>query len=194
MRLFNGTSLGVQIVDNGFLQCGDQKVEFHPSLYTTRGATFGNSLMFAQLVLGLDGVYRLQGCPVDSHQISAMEALVVVNIKVAPNGKVTFPADRFGAKVALAQRLTRHVSRGVASHEFHALVSLKPGNEIELTDTYLVSDPSQPVAKSAKAKRAKSTQPVDAVQLHSSPFAQVERICKTRIAFDGKAVTISSTN
>lgn len=55
MRLFNGTSLGVQIVDNGFLPCGDQKVEFEPSLYTTRGATFGNSLMFAQLVRGLDG-------------------------------------------------------------------------------------------------------------------------------------------
>lgn len=191
MRLFNGTSLGVQIVDNSFLQCGDEKVEFHPSLYTTRGATFGNSLMFAQLIRGLDGVYRLHGCPVDSHQISAMEALVVVNIKAAPEGKVTYPADSFGAKVALGQRITRRKPRGLDTHEFHALVVLKPGHEVELTDTYRVSDPSQlaPASKSVRRDGGRK-----GAQPNTSPFVQVERICKTRIAFDGKAVTISSTN
>ena len=189
MRLFNGTSLGVQIVDNGFLQCGDEKVEFHPSLYTTRGATFGNSLMFGTLVRGQDGIYRLQGCPVDSHQIRGMEALILVNIKVAPQGKVTHPADSFGAKVALAQRITRSRPRAIDSHEFHALVVLRPGHEIELTDTYVVSDPSQAVAKAAIFRRGRK-----AAQGHSSPFVQVERVCKTRITFDGTAVTISSTN
>ena len=194
MRLFNGTSLGVQIVDNGFLLCGEQKVEFHPSLYTTRGATFGNSLMFAQLICGLDGVYRLHGRPVDSHQISAMEALVLVNIKVAPAGKVTYPADSFGAKVALAQRIPRK-PRSLDPPEFHALVVLKPGHEIELTDTYTVSDSSRLTAPAKAANRVRSGKRTAAQQaLNTSPFVQVERICKTRIAFDGKAVTISSTN
>ncbi|CAN5162171.1 hypothetical protein BH11CYA1_BH11CYA1_08110 [soil metagenome] len=192
MRLFNGTSLGVQIVDNGFLQCGDEKVEFLPSLYTTRGATFGNSLMFGTLVLERDGGYRLQGCPVDSHQIRGMEALILVNLKVAPQGKVTHPADSFGAKVALPQRITRSRPRAIDSHEFHALVVLRPGHEIELTDTYVVSDPSQPLPKPIKARRGSKGAPI--AQAHSSPFAQVERVCKTRIAFDGKTVTISSTN
>lgn len=193
MRLFNGTSLGVQIVDNGFLLCGEQKVEFHPSLYTTRGATFGNSLMFAQLIRGLDGVYRLHGCPVDSHQISGMDALVLVNIKVAPNGKVTYPADSFGAKLALAQRLPRP-PRSLEAPEFHALVVLKPGHEIELTDTYMVSDPGQLALAARAARRAGSGRKAVQPARHTSPFVQVERICKTRIAFDGKAVTISSTN
>ena len=193
MRLFNGTSLGVQIVDNGFLLCGDQKVEFEPSLYTTRGATFGNSLMFGTLVRGLDGIYRLRGCPVDSHQISAMEALILLNIKVAAAGKVTYPADSFGAKVALAQRIPRK-PRSLEAPEFHALVVLKPGHEIELTDTYMVSDPGQLAIAAKTAKRAGSGKKVVQPAPHTSPFAQVERICKTRIAFDGKAVTISSTN
>lgn len=171
MRLFNGTSLGVHLDSNEHIVCGDVKVEFLPSLYTTRGATFGNSLMFAQLVKGLDGIHRLQGCPVGAHQIAGMDALVLVRLP-ASSGEITYPADSFGAKIALPQHVKRWKSRSNFGHEFCALISLRAGNSVVITDTQMVSN----LGSSTRRPRAAA--------------ALVARVTKTRIAFDGKAVTI----
>lgn len=193
MRLFNGTldntSKGVQTFDSERLYFGSQSVEFHRSLYTARGATFGNSLMFGTLICGLDKVYRLHGCTIDSHQISGLEALVVLTLPLQEDGKIVAPKDLFGAKVLLAHETAVVLRDDPAIRSFHALVVLKAGSSVELTENY-----TQPVLGS-KAAMSSTSPAVGKRRRHKAVAKPAVQALSTvtRIAFDGEQVSISSS-
>lgn len=199
MRLFNGTldntSKGVKNFDSERLYFGSQAVEFHRSLYTTRGATFGNSLMFGTLVCDLDKVYRLHGCTIDSHQISGLEALVVLALPLQEDGKITVPESVFGAKVLLAHETAVVFRDEPEIRRFHALVVLKAGSSVELTETYSLSgsrlSASAPAPLAKRRRRKATAQP--AAQAKVQATAQPSSATKvTRVAFDGDKVTIAA--
>lgn len=135
MRLYNGTELGLPLAANDHIMVGHRKLGFHPSLYTTRGATFGNSLMFATLIQDLQHVHHLHGCPVDSHQIAAMEALVRLKL---PGGSRSLEVIAGRPRVALSNTVARagfvgDGRPGPEDWELHCLAVLPVGSKMALT-------------------------------------------------------------
>ncbi|MBS2010231.1 MAG: hypothetical protein JST01_24490 [Cyanobacteria bacterium SZAS TMP-1] len=131
MRLYNGTELGLPLAANDHIMVGHRKLGFHPSLYTTRGATFGNSLMFATLIQDLQHVHHLHGCPVDSHQIAAMEALVRLKL---PGGSRSLEVIAGRPRVALSNTVARagfvgDGRPGPEDWELHCLAVFRSGRK-----------------------------------------------------------------
>ncbi len=191
MQLFKGhsglTTRGVESFDSERMYFGARHIDFHTSLYTTRGATFGNSLMFGQLIEGLDKVHRLHGCPVDSHQVRAMDALIALELPLQEGGQVSCPANVFGAKVLFGHGVGTVLRDEPETRSFHALVVLKPGHFVELVQTYMVTPVPAilPVSVASKRRQRKSAAPATA-----APVAEI-RTLTTRVSFDGEKVTIS---
>jgi len=204
MRLFNvtqeNTTKGVQTFDSERLYFGSQSLEFHRSLYTTRGATFGNSLMFGTLICGLDKVYRLHGCTIDSHQISGLDALVVLTLPLQADGKIVVPKEVYGARVLLGHETAVVLRDDPEIRSFHALVVLKAGSSVDLTESFTVANRQMaapvPVlapalapalAPTGKRRRRKGAQ---APASRSAQAPVQTRV--TRLAFDGDRVTITA--
>jgi hypothetical protein len=99
MRLFDGVSPGIPVEDKTRLQIGDLSVPFDPSLWLAPGATFANSLMFANLLQAPDQSWSLHGVAIQAHHIGTVDALVRVTFPVAFDAQVTYQSAHGGVKV-----------------------------------------------------------------------------------------------
>ena len=178
MRLYDGPNRGIPLDAHDHLLVGEQKVKFHSSLYTTCGATFGNRLMFAELIRGLDDVYQLHGCSIEKSECGDLGALV--RIKLGHGTQVCQPLSG-QPQLILGHTLQRsRVYSGETFHvyqwtEFHALAVLPRGSSMKLTH-------------SLKATNHQSL--LDRLLGRKQPCTQVEVV--TTLSFDGENIQVAT--